>query len=105
MLAMKGVTTCLDMAGPLDDILNNVPEYGAGINMAILQFASPPFTFKNDHPTKTEMVELIDKSLDDGALGVKLLGGPRFSLRPRWSAAPMWPGMRARANTAPTSKA
>ena len=46
MLAMKGVTTCLDMAGPLDDILNNVPEYGAGINMAILQFASPPFTFK-----------------------------------------------------------
>ena len=47
---MKGVTTCLDMAGPLDDILNNVPEYGAGINMAILQFASPPFTFKSQLP-------------------------------------------------------
>lgn len=42
MLAMNGVTTCLDMAGPLDDILDNVPKYGAGINMAILQFASPP---------------------------------------------------------------
>uniref|UniRef100_UPI003077E226 amidohydrolase family protein n=1 Tax=Duodenibacillus massiliensis TaxID=1852381 RepID=UPI003077E226 len=85
MLAMKGVTTCLDMAGPLDDILNNVPEYGAGINMAILQFASPPFTFKNDHPTKTEMVELIDKSLDDGALGVKLLGG-HYPLKPEVSS-------------------
>ena len=61
---MKGVTTCLDMAGPLEDILDKVPEYGAGINMAILQFASPPFTFKNDHPTKSEMEALIDKSLE-----------------------------------------
>ena len=26
MLAMKGVTTCLDMAGPLEDILDKVPE-------------------------------------------------------------------------------
>lgn len=85
MLAMKGVTTCLDMAGPLDDILENVPEYGAGINMAILQFASPPFTFKNDHPTKDEMVALIDKSLDDGALGVKLLGG-HYPLKPEVSS-------------------
>lgn len=75
MLAMNGVTTCLDMAGPLDDILKNVPEYGAGINMAILQFASPPFTFKTNVPSQQEMVDLIDASLEGGALGVKLLGG------------------------------
>lgn len=75
MLAMNGVTTCLDMAGPLDDILKNVPEYGAGINMAILQFASPPFTFKTNSPSQQEMVDLIDASLEGGALGVKLLGG------------------------------
>lgn len=81
MLAMNGVTTCLDMAGPLDDILNNVPQYGVGINMAILQFASPPFTFKTNAPSKGEMVELIDKSLEDGALGVKLLGG-HYPLKP-----------------------
>lgn len=85
MLAMNGVTTCLDMAGPLDDVLNNVPEYGAGINMAILQFASPPFTFKNDHPDKTEMISLIEKSLEDGALGVKLLGG-HYPLTPAVSS-------------------
>ena len=59
MLAMNGVTTCLDMAGPLDDILDNVPEYGAGINTAILQFASPPFTFKTNAPSKQEMIDLI----------------------------------------------
>ena len=85
MLAMNGVTTCLDMAGPLDDILDNVPEYGVGINMAILQFASPPFTFKNSTPSQQEMIDLIDKSLADGALGVKLLGG-HYPLDPEVSA-------------------
>lgn len=58
MLAMNGVTTCLDMAGPLDDILEKTPQYGAGLNTAILQFASPPFTFKTNAPSKAEMVEI-----------------------------------------------
>ena len=67
MLAMNGVTTCLDMAGPLENILDNVPKYGVGINMAILQFASPPFTFKDANPSQQEMIDLIDKSLEEGA--------------------------------------
>ncbi len=85
MLAMNGVTTCLDMAGPLQDILDNVPKYGAGINMAILQFASPPFTFKTNTPSKREMEELIDISMAQGALGVKLLGG-HYPLTPKVSS-------------------
>lgn len=85
MLARAGVTTCLDMAGPLDDILDSVPEYGAGINMAILQFASPPFTFKSNAPSKAEMEALIDASLEEGALGVKLLGG-HYPLTPAVSS-------------------
>ena len=85
MLARSGVTTCLDMAGPLDDILDNIPEYGAGLNVAILQFASPPFTFKTAAPTKAEMVDLIEKSLKDGAFGVKLLGG-HYPLTPTVSS-------------------
>lgn len=85
MLARSGVTTCLDMAGPLDDILENSPEFGAGLNVAILQFASPPFTFKNSTPTRKEMEDLIDKSLHDGALGVKLLGG-HYPLTPEVSS-------------------
>ena len=85
MLAMNGVTTCLDMAGPLDNILDNVPEYGVGINMAILQFASPPFTFKDANPSQQEMIDLIDKSLEEGALGVKLLGG-HYPLEPEVSS-------------------
>ncbi len=85
MLAKSGVTTALDMAGPLDDVLDNIPQYGAGLNVAILQFASPPFTFKTNAPTRAEMDALIDKSLEDGALGVKLLGG-HYPLTPEVSS-------------------
>ena len=99
MLAMNGVTTCLDMAGPLDDILNNVPEYGAGINMAILQFASPPFTFKTNAPSKQEMVDLINASLEGGALGVKLLGG-HYPLKPDVSSTLIKTALERRAYVA-----
>lgn len=75
MLAMAGVTTCLDMAGPLDEVLDSVPVYGTGLNIAILQYASPPYTFKNATPSVAEMTALIDESLSQGALGIKLLGG------------------------------
>lgn len=85
MLALSGVTTCLDMAGPLEDILDNVPAFGAGINMAILQFASPPFTFKTATPSASEMHALIASSLEQGALGVKLLGG-HYPLTPTVSS-------------------
>ncbi len=85
MLAMAGVTTCLDMAGPLDNVLKNIPQYGSGINCAILQFASPPFTFKTNEPSKAEMDVLIDESMKQGALGVKLLGG-HYPLKPAVSS-------------------
>ncbi|HAW44727.1 MAG TPA: amidohydrolase [Sutterella sp.] len=75
MLALQAVTTCLDMAGPMDDILDKLPEYGAGLNVGILQFASPPYTFKNTTPSKAEMIELIESALAFGTLGVKLMGG------------------------------
>lgn len=85
MLAMAGVTTCLDMAGPLDNVLKNIPQHGSGINMAILQYASPPFTFKTNEPSKAEMDALISESMKMGALGVKLLGG-HYPLKPQVSS-------------------
>ncbi len=99
MLAMNGVTTCLDMAGPLEDILENVPKYGAGINMAILQYASPPFTFKTNAPSKAEMDALIEKSMEEGALGVKLLGG-HYPLTPEVSSTLVQTALEHRAYVA-----
>ena len=73
MLAMEGVTTCLDMAGPLNSILEESPVYGAGLNVAILEAAYPPETISCSEPDEKEINEFIDKALDGGALGVKLL--------------------------------
>lgn len=85
MLALQAVTSCLDMAGPMEDILEKLPAYGAGLNVGILQFASPPYTFRNTTPSKAEMVELIEDSLAFGTLGVKLMGG-HYPLTPEISS-------------------
>lgn len=36
MIALAGVCTTLDMAGPLEDILTSIPGSGAGVNIATL---------------------------------------------------------------------
>ena len=41
MAAAAGVTTCLDMAGPVDEILETSKTCGAGINVAMLEGFSP----------------------------------------------------------------
>lgn len=75
MVALAGVTTAMDMAGPLDNILDSIPTSGAGINMAILQQATAPFTFTTNRPNLAEQEKMICDSLSHGALGIKLLGG------------------------------
>lgn len=85
MLAKAGVCTTLDMAGPLEDILKSIPEHGAGLNVAILQFASPPYTLNSASPSESEISQLVETSLRDGAYGVKLLGG-HYPLTPEASS-------------------
>ncbi len=41
MTAMSGVTTCLDMAGPVAGIVADSHEFGCGINVAMLEGFSP----------------------------------------------------------------
>ena len=75
MLAKAGVCTALDMAGPLDNILSWLPKYGAGLNVAILQYASPPFTLKDSTPSAQEIETFVNTTMTGGAYGVKILGG------------------------------
>lgn len=84
MLAKAGVCTCLDLAGPIDDVIGTLHQRGAGLNVATLQFASPPYTFRDANPSVEEMDALIETSLAQGALGVKLLGG-HYPLTPEVS--------------------
>ena len=75
MIALAGVTTTLDMAGPLDDILDSIPTSGAGVNIAILQAAQEGVTISSSRPTEAEQNSFIKAVLDHGAIGIKLLGG------------------------------
>ena len=75
MVALAGVCTALDLAGPLDNILESIDKSGAGINIGILEAASQQINLSTNRPDKTERKSFIEKSLEKGALGIKLLGG------------------------------
>lgn len=75
MAALAGVTTCLDMAGPMSDILRWVPETGCGLNVAVLEGFDPKARFGTDTPTREELGVFVDEALASGAIGVKIMGG------------------------------
>ena len=75
MIALAGVCSTLDMAGPLDDILDSIPTSGAGVNIAVVEAAREGFTIKTGRPDQAERRSLIEKTLEKGGIGIKLLGG------------------------------
>jgi len=81
MLAKAGVTTVFDVMGPIDNIINDIHEWGAGINIAALNAAIPGKSVSSEAPSKSEIQKFVDESLESGALGIKLLGG-HFPLTP-----------------------
>ena len=85
MLAKAGVTTALDMSGPIESVLDFARDYGAGLNIACIQYVRPGYTVANDNPQAEELQELLDKVLTKGSLGLKLLGG-HYPLTPESTA-------------------
>ncbi len=81
MLARAGVTTALDMAGPVEDVLEIATNHGAGLSIAILDRIKPGERVASSDPTAAEIRAAIDTALDHGAFGVKILGG-HFPLTP-----------------------
>ncbi len=75
MLARAGTVTAMDCGGPLHEFYDFSINNGTGMNMICLQMIRPGWNISGIAPTKTEISELIDKSLDEGAIGMKLLGG------------------------------
>lgn len=75
MAALSGVTTCLDMAGPMSDILRHAPETGCGIHAAVLEGFDPKGRFGTDKPTRDELGVFVEEALAAGAVGVKIMGG------------------------------
>jgi hypothetical protein len=75
MMAQVGVTTALDMAGPMDGLLGYAKKYGSGLNIACIEYVRPGHTVKDTDPSSKEIRDLLNLSLSKGSLGLKLLGG------------------------------
>ena len=85
MLALAGVTTALEMAGPLEDVKEGLREDGSGITVGCLEMIRPGWNVQSASPKAEELSEVIFNALDRGAFGVKLLGG-HYPLTPEASA-------------------
>ncbi len=75
MMAHAGVTTALDMSGPIDSVLKIASNKGVGLNLACIEYVRPSHTVENSNPSKQDLKKLLDSAMKQGALGLKLLGG------------------------------
>lgn len=85
MLAKAGVTTTLEISGPIDGVLELAKSSGVGLNMAVLDQIRPGVTVKDSDPQAGEIDAFIAKCLQKGGLGVKMLGG-HYPLTPESTA-------------------
>ncbi len=85
MLAQAGVTTALDMSGPVDGVLDMARDYGTGLNLACIQYIRPGHTVSGTNPDTAELEDLLRKSLSAGAIGFKIIGG-HYPLTPEATA-------------------
>lgn len=75
MAAEVGVTTTLDMAGPIESSVEMAARYGTGINVACIHMVRGDVTIKGEDPGQGAIREFLDQALKAGAIGCKLLGG------------------------------
>jgi len=85
MLAQAGVTTALDMSGPMDSVLDIARDHGVGINLACVNYVRPGHTVADEDPGESELKNLLEKCLAQGAIGLKILGG-HYPLTPAATA-------------------
>jgi hypothetical protein len=75
MLARAGVTCALECGGFIEDVTKGMAACGSGISIAVLNRLDPGVSISGPHATKSELTEYLEKSLEQGAFGFKLLGG------------------------------
>ena len=70
MLAQAGVTTALDMSGPMDSVLDIARDHGVGLNLACVNYVRPGHTVADEDPSESELKNLLEKCLAQGAIGL-----------------------------------
>ena len=75
MLARAGVTTALDMSGPGESVYDLMLSHGVGVNIATIEYVRPGHTVSGADPDRNEIAALLAKVMQQGSIGVKMLGG------------------------------
>lgn len=75
MLAAAGVTTAMEMAGPLECVKTYMRENGTGLNIACLEYLRAGENLPNNDPSVHDIGRVAQDALKRGAFGIKLLGG------------------------------
>jgi cytosine/adenosine deaminase-related metal-dependent hydrolase len=86
MMARVGVTTALNLSGEIGDVLDGIKAAGAGLTIASLDSPIPGRELSGPEPSAAEIGRVLDRSLDHGAIGVKVLGG-HYPYTPEATAA------------------
>ena len=60
MAAMAGVTTCIEMAGPVETVLADMAKTQTGLNVAVLNAVLPGVNWHHDSPTDADIDAFID---------------------------------------------
>jgi hypothetical protein len=81
MLVRAGVTAALDLAGDAQDLRATLPAAGCGLTVGALHALIPGDTVADDSPSERTITEILDRQLELGAHGLKVLGG-HFPLTP-----------------------
>lgn len=74
MLVRAGVCTALNMAGPTSQFMGSL-KHACGLNLATLEDASPGRNLSGPNPPSGEIEKVIETAFEEGAIGIKILGG------------------------------
>jgi predicted amidohydrolase len=85
MLARAGVTCALDMAGRPRQLIDGIKSGGVGITVGFVYALVPGDSLTGLDPKKEEIQRACNTSVENGALGIKLLGG-HYPLTPEATA-------------------
>lgn len=80
MLAMAGVTTVLEMAGPVEQVLQESRDEGTGINVATIEMIHR--RVESNDPSPSQIKDVLGEVMKKGSLGLKIFGGDDKALTP-----------------------
>lgn len=86
MMARAGVTTALNLSGEVGSVIEGIKAVGAGLTIASLDSPTPGRELPGESPDSAEIGRVLDRSLENGAIGVKVLGG-HYPYTPEATAA------------------